>query len=169
MIVWVVGVPRSGTSMLMRMLEAGGLPAHQGDVRRLAPNPHGYYEHPDVMAEPAAFLPSLAGPCAVKVMAQRIAEALAAARPDRAVVTARRPAPQAASWSAAYDRAAPDPADLYEALAALDAAGVPSLTVDYDTAVLFPRATAARVAAFTGLDAVAMAAVPDPALRHYGG
>jgi hypothetical protein len=41
----VSGLPRSGTSMMMRMLEAGGMPiltdnARQADVD----NPHGYYE-----------------------------------------------------------------------------------------------------------------------------
>jgi hypothetical protein len=41
----VSGLPRSGTSMMMRMLEQGGLPVLTDDVR--APdddNPNGYYE-----------------------------------------------------------------------------------------------------------------------------
>jgi hypothetical protein len=44
-IVVVSGLPRSGTSMLMKMLEAGGLP-HLGDGLRTADedNPKGYYE-----------------------------------------------------------------------------------------------------------------------------
>ncbi|MGH9042602.1 MAG: sulfotransferase [Acidimicrobiia bacterium] len=44
-IVVVSGLPRCGTSMMMRMLEAGGLPVLADGVR--APdedNPHGYYE-----------------------------------------------------------------------------------------------------------------------------
>ncbi len=42
----VSGLPRSGTSMMMRMLEAGGLPA-LADGRRAADqdNPRGYYEY----------------------------------------------------------------------------------------------------------------------------
>ena len=44
-IVVVSGLPRSGTSMMMRMLEAGGLPPLTDGLR--APNddnPLGYYE-----------------------------------------------------------------------------------------------------------------------------
>jgi hypothetical protein len=41
----VSGLPRSGTSMMMRMLEAGGLPVVVDDVReRDIDNPNGYYE-----------------------------------------------------------------------------------------------------------------------------
>jgi hypothetical protein len=45
-VVIVSGLPRSGTSMMMRMLEAGGLPI-MTDGRRTADvdNPYGYYEH----------------------------------------------------------------------------------------------------------------------------
>lgn len=41
----VSGLPRSGTSMMMRMLEAGGLPAMVDNVRKAdEDNPKGYYE-----------------------------------------------------------------------------------------------------------------------------
>jgi len=41
----VTGVPRSGTSMMMRMLEAGGLPVIVDGIRKAdADNPFGYYE-----------------------------------------------------------------------------------------------------------------------------
>ena len=41
----VSGLPRSGTSMMMRMLEAGGLPILTDHVRRAdEDNPNGYYE-----------------------------------------------------------------------------------------------------------------------------
>jgi hypothetical protein len=41
----VSGPPRSGTSMMMRMLEAGGIPPLTDDVRRAdVDNPRGYYE-----------------------------------------------------------------------------------------------------------------------------
>lgn len=41
----VSGLPRSGTSMMMRMLEAGGVPALTDNVRKAdADNPNGYYE-----------------------------------------------------------------------------------------------------------------------------
>lgn len=49
-IVVVSGLPRSGTSMAMRMLEAGGVPTVE-DGRRTADidNPEGYFEHERVM------------------------------------------------------------------------------------------------------------------------
>src|SRR5262245_35974300 len=41
----VSGLPRSGTSMMMRMLETGGLPVLTDDVRTPDDdNPNGYYE-----------------------------------------------------------------------------------------------------------------------------
>ena len=41
----VAGLPRSGTSMMMRMLEAGGLSALTDDIRKAdQDNPRGYYE-----------------------------------------------------------------------------------------------------------------------------
>lgn len=45
----VSGLPRSGTSMMMRMLEAGGVPALTDQQRTPdADNPNGYYEFEDV-------------------------------------------------------------------------------------------------------------------------
>src|SRR5688572_25986263 len=41
----VSGLPRSGTSLMMRMIDAGGIPALTDGVRRPdADNPHGYFE-----------------------------------------------------------------------------------------------------------------------------
>ncbi len=41
----VSGLPRSGTSMMMRMIDAGGIPALTDNVRRAdEDNPRGYYE-----------------------------------------------------------------------------------------------------------------------------
>lgn len=45
MITIVSGLPRSGTSMMMQVLEAGGLPVLTDNVRKPdADNPRGYYE-----------------------------------------------------------------------------------------------------------------------------
>jgi len=45
----VSGLPRSGTSMMMRMLEAGGLELLTDGVRQAdVDNPKGYYEHESV-------------------------------------------------------------------------------------------------------------------------
>ena len=44
-IVVVSGLPRSGTSMMMKMLEAGGIPPLMDEIREAdADNPRGYYE-----------------------------------------------------------------------------------------------------------------------------
>jgi hypothetical protein len=44
-VIVVSGLPRSGTSMMMRMLEAGGAPLWTDDVRAAdESNPRGYYE-----------------------------------------------------------------------------------------------------------------------------
>jgi len=44
-IIIVSGLPRSGTSMMMQMLEAGGLPVLKDDIREPdEDNPKGYYE-----------------------------------------------------------------------------------------------------------------------------
>ncbi len=69
-VVVVSGLPRSGTSMMMRMLEAGGVPLLT-DGRRTADesNPEGYYEYEPVksLATDASWLPIARGR-AVKVI-----------------------------------------------------------------------------------------------------
>jgi sulfotransferase family protein len=60
----VSGLPRSGTSMMMRMLEAGGLPVLTDNVRQADDdNPKGYYEFERVKAiqHDASWLPDAAG------------------------------------------------------------------------------------------------------------
>ncbi len=51
-VVYIVsGLPRSGTSMMMKMLEAGGLPVLTDELREAdADNPKGYYEFERVKA-----------------------------------------------------------------------------------------------------------------------
>ena len=45
MITIVSGLPRSGTSMMMRMLEAGGIEIMTDNIRKAdEDNPHGYFE-----------------------------------------------------------------------------------------------------------------------------
>jgi len=45
----VSGLPRSGTSMMMRMLEAGGMPVISDQIRKAdSDNPRGYYEYEKV-------------------------------------------------------------------------------------------------------------------------
>ncbi len=71
-IVIVSGLPRSGTSMMMKMLEAGGLPPLTDNLRAAdEDNPKGYYEFERVKQLPkgdVAWLPEAQGKV-VKVIA----------------------------------------------------------------------------------------------------
>jgi hypothetical protein len=49
----VSGLPRSGTSMMMQMLAAGGMPILGDTERRDESNPRGYYEWPEITQFPA--------------------------------------------------------------------------------------------------------------------
>lgn len=68
----VSGLPRSGTSMMMKMLEAGGLPPMTDNLRTAdEDNPKGYYEFERVKQLPkgdVAWLPEVQGKV-VKVIA----------------------------------------------------------------------------------------------------
>lgn len=60
----VAGLPRSGTSMMMKMLEAGGIPPLIDEVRKAdEDNPKGYYEYERVkqLPEDTAWLPDAEG------------------------------------------------------------------------------------------------------------
>ncbi|MBA3015006.1 MAG: sulfotransferase domain-containing protein [Proteobacteria bacterium] len=66
----VSGLPRSGTSMMMKMLEAGGLPIYQDGMRVAdADNPKGYYETEKVkdLAKDASWLGEASGK-AIKII-----------------------------------------------------------------------------------------------------
>ncbi len=70
MITVVTGLPRSGTSMMMRILEAGGIPPLTDRVRAAdGDNPHGYYEFEPVkrIREDPSWLASAEGR-AVKIV-----------------------------------------------------------------------------------------------------
>ncbi|GAB4451146.1 MAG: hypothetical protein OHK0041_13770 [Anaerolineales bacterium] len=64
-IIVVSGLPRSGTSMMMKMLEAGGLPILTDNLRAAdANNPNGYYEFERVKQLPEGdygWLPAAGG------------------------------------------------------------------------------------------------------------
>ena len=67
----VSGVPRSGTSLAMQMLQAGGIPALTDGARQPDEhNPNGYFEYEPVkrLAEDAQWVPALARGKALKVI-----------------------------------------------------------------------------------------------------
>jgi hypothetical protein len=70
MIIIVSGLPRSGTSLMMQMLQAGGMPLLTNDLRPPdADNPNGYWEYEPVKRLPQdnSWLPKAEGK-AVKVV-----------------------------------------------------------------------------------------------------
>ena len=183
-IIVVSGLPRSGTSMMMRMLAAGGMPLFTDGARAAdADNPLGYFEHGAVkrLRGDASWVARAAGK-AVKVVSH-----LLPALPDGflyRVILMRRPLEEViASQRRMLERRGAPPADddaRMEALFQRHLAeterwlaarpGMRTLAVDYPETLAAPADTARRVAAFLGggLDETAMAAAVDPSLRRAG-
>ncbi len=189
MMIVVSGLPRSGTSMMMQMLRAGGVPLFTDGARGTdASNPRGYFEHARVkrLMQDAAWLDEADGH-ALKVVAPLVPH-LPAGRTYRAVVMDRALDEVLASQARMLERAGQQGAppavlrpvfakQLRQAEAWLDA-HAETLHVPHRATVEAPAAQAARVAAFlraggvpeaTGaaLDPAAMAAVVDPALHRH--
>ncbi|MGC9521034.1 MAG: sulfotransferase [Anaerolineae bacterium] len=181
-VIVVSGLPRSGTSMMMRMLEGGGVPIQQDGIR--APNednPKGYYEYERVKKLPegdVAWLSEAQGK-AVKVIA-----ALLMYLPDTytyQVLFMRRNMEEIlASQRRMLVRRGEDPdavddgemARLFEKHLSQvygwmqRQANMTWLDVDYNEVLTDPSTSAKRVQAFLDLplDIEAMAAVVDPNL-----
>lgn len=173
----VSGLPRSGTSMMMRMLQAGGMPLLvDGDRSADHSNPKGYFEYAPVkrIKTDAAWIPEARGK-ALKVVAPLVCHL----PPDQhyAIVILRRSLDEIlASQETMLGGASPGEQTQLrrhyrEALN--DTAGwlgtQPGLRVyyqDYRRAVQEPLRTAEAIADFLGrsLDIRAMAATIDPAL-----
>lgn len=181
MITVVSGLPRSGTSMLMQMLDAGGLPPYTDAERAAdASNPRGYYEHERVkaLARDNTWLADAEGHV-VKVIAQLLGHL-----PDgfdyRIVFLERDLDEVLASQSAMLQRLGRPAAkptvlrpvferQLAAAKRWLDAhPRAEVLTVPHRDVIAEPAAQAARINAFLGggLDEHAMAATVDPSLHR---
>ena len=184
-IVVVSGLPRSGTSMAMKMLEAGGLPIVTDGLRRAdASNPNGYYEFERVKEfdkqGDTAWLADARGK-AVKIISFLLTY-LPESYDYRVIFMRRDLGEVVASQNELLDargeaRGAGDDRTraLYEEHLAQVARFLgqrrcfATLTVDYAEAVEEPRAQASRINAFLGggLDVERMAAVAQPHLyRH---
>lgn len=186
-LVVVSGLPRSGTSLMMQMLVAGGLTAVSDGVRPAdESNPRGYLEDDRVRRLPntrdRAWLRAECGK-AVKI----VAPLLGAIPPDvpcKVVFMERSAAEIVASQRKMLERqgregARLDDATLVRTLSAqLEAAralclgrrNLELLPVGYAEAVADPQKTARRIAEFLGgaLDQAAMAATADPRLYRTG-
>jgi hypothetical protein len=179
----VCGFPRSGTSMMMRAAEAGGLPCvydAAGDARRnaasvipdYAPNPHGFYELDGLQS-----LDWAAARGKVVKVVQGNVPLLPRGERYRAAYMRRDPAEIRRSYVSVAGPLPHPPAafrflDQYDALlrADLDAlAALPAdvIVLDYAAVVADPRGQFARLG--WPIDAARAAATVDPALyRHRG-
>lgn len=183
MITIVSGLPRSGTSLAMQMLAAGGLPVLTDGLRAAnANNPRGYQEWEKIKRLPQE--PACIGEAegkAVKVIssllftlpADRKYRVLFMLRPIEEIVASQAamisnlgtqgPALPAAAMQAALT------AHRSQVLAWLDRqAHVQILRLDYPALIAHPMASAREMARFLGLplDAGAMARQVDPSLHR---
>ncbi len=182
----VTGLPRSGTSLMMRMLEAGGMPVLTDAASPPGEdNPGGFYEYEPVKRTrgDASWVEAARGR-AVKVVVPLVCD-LPRDRPYRVVFMRRDLDEVIASQRAMLVRQGRCGADLddealrgafrrqlerAEAWLAKPPPG-PALPVSYNELVLRPVAGAEAVSEFLGgrLDAPAMARVVDPALYRVRG
>lgn len=179
----VSGLPRSGTSLMMQMLHAGGLPA-LADQQRVADesNPRGYFEYEPVkrLRSDRTWLPQARGH-AVKIIHLLLRELLLDGSMRYRIVFMERPLGEVlASQQAMLQRegkAGADPAVLQRAfesqLAQLHGwlalqPDVRVLRMDYHRVVQEPMLTADALCSFLELelDRAAMAAAVDPALHR---
>lgn len=183
MITVVSGLPRSGTSLMMQMLAAGGLPILTDGVRGPDPdNPRGYLEWEPIkrLRQEPHRIDEAEGK-AIKVISSLL-QGLPAG-PSYCVLFMRRPLEEVLASQAAMIRRlgtrgpATDPASLASAMRAHLAQVSAWLErretlqvawVDYHRLLARPREEARRIRAFLGLalDEAAMAAAVDPSLHR---
>ena len=181
-IIVVSGLPRSGTSMAMRMLEAGGLPIVTDGLRRAdLANPKGYYEFEPVKGldkqGDTAWLAEARGK-AVKIISFLLTH-LPESYDYRVVFMRRDLGEVVASQNQMLDARGEERGAADDRASALDAQHVEQverflrlrscfavLMVDYAAVVADPAGQAARLNTFVGggLDVKRMAAVAEPAL-----
>jgi len=180
----VSGFPRSGTSLVMRMLEAGGMPVLIDNVRPPDKhNPAGYHEFAPVKrtARDASWL-AHAGGRAVKVVSMLL-PSLPTDRCYRVIFMRRNLDALLASQATMLSVRPSKPAACRPSLRTLVArhvdesatwiAGQAHMRVficDYERLIQSPVGMATRLVKFIGgtLDIQRMAAVVDPSLVHHG-
>lgn len=180
-IVVVSGLPRSGTSMMMRALEAGGIPPLTDQIRAADDdNPKGYYEFERVKRLPqgdAAWLDEARGR-SVKVISALLTY-LPPSHQYHVIFMRRHLDEVLRSQRKMLERRGQSAADDDEAMRALLqeheasvrqwAAAQPNiafLAVDYNAMLADPPAAVAQLRGFLGrdLDLIAMAAAVDASL-----
>lgn len=180
----VSGLPRSGTSMMMKLLEAGGLPPLTDNLRTAdEDNPKGYYEFERVKQLPkgdVAWLPDAQGKV-VKVIAALL-PSLPGGYQYRVVFMQRAMPEVLASQRQMLIRRGEDPNKIPdEVIAKLfekhlkqvndwvsQQPNVQRLDVNYNEMLKNPQPFIVQINAFLGnqLDAAKMATVVDPTLHR---
>ena len=176
----VSGLPRSGTSMLMQMLDAAGYPCLTDGVRKAdADNPRGYFEYQKVkrLRRDRAWLPEAKGK-AVKIIAQLI-PFLPSQFSYQVIFMERDISEVLASQRKMLQRQGKSGGNLSDAQLGqifehqvrevkriLTQRKIPTLGVAYPDALQYPMEIAEKIQAFLGknLDVYAMAAAIDPNL-----
>jgi LPS sulfotransferase NodH len=185
----VSGAPRSGTSLMMRMLDAGGIPAlTDGQRPPDAYNPHGYFEYRPVkrlaLGDDASWIEAARGH-AVKVIYRLLT--YLPPRMSYRIVFMERDLEEVFASQRDMLRAQGDAAASQESARVIPAMAaelrivrdwlacqpnMSVLAVPYAELVRDPLTWARQVSRFLGggLDEAAMAAAVDPSLyRHRGG
>jgi hypothetical protein len=180
----VSGLPRSGTSMMMKMLEAGGLPPLTDNLRTAdEDNPKGYYEFERVKQLPkgdVAWLPDAQGKV-VKVIAALLPY-LPAGYQYRVIFMQRAMPEVLASQKQMLIRRGEDPDKIPDDVIAKlfekhlkqvnewvsQQPNVERLDVNYNEMLKNPQPFIERINAFleNRLDAAKMATVVDPSLHR---
>ncbi|MAT68731.1 MAG: sulfotransferase family protein [Planctomycetaceae bacterium] len=183
-IIVVSGLPRSGTSLMMQMLAAGGVPTMTDGQRVADPdNPRGYLEDERVkrLQQDARWLPEARGQ-AIKVISQLLT-ALPASETYRVIFMRRDLEEVLASQAKMLARAGRpggDPAKLRAAFTTHQTrlqewlpaqSHLTVLELDYAAVVADPGSAASQIAQFLSapLDEAAMAAAVDPQLYRNRG
>jgi hypothetical protein len=182
-IVVVSGLPRSGTSMAMKMLDAGGMPLVTDGLRGAdASNPNGYYEFEpvkDLERGQAAWLSTARGK-AVKIVSPLVTylpesydyQVIFMRRPLAEIVDSQHAMLDARGSERGSDAART--AELYaEHLAQVERflarrQCFSTVMIEYAEVLAEPHAQAKRIETFLGraLDIDRMAMVADPALHR---
>jgi len=179
----VAGLPRSGTSMMMQILAAAGLPAYADEHRPPdEDNPRGYFEHEQAtrLHRDASWVPQVRGKV-VKIVAHLL-PFLPEGEQYRLIFMHRDMREVVASQKAMLERLGRKGGDLAEArlmraytqqLVRVQTclrrrADIPVLAVSYAGALADPAAAAAKLARFLGdpFDAPAATAAIEPSLRR---
>lgn len=177
----VSGLPRSGTSMMMRMLDEGGLTAITDNIRKAdADNPKGYYEFEPVKKtkEDPSWVNGAEGK--VVKMVYRLLYDLPAGRQYRVIMMRRNLDEVIKSQEVMLERSGKAGGKLSDdklkkmfadELAKVEAwmderGGFKYVEIDYNDMLKNPVPLAARINQFLdgGLDEAKMAAVVDPSL-----